>query len=169
MTSQQSALVTPLLVLLGAMGAMSLLGCGGGSSTGPPPNPGPAVAALSPNSSQQGGPAFTLSVMGSNFISGSSVQWNGSSLATTFVSSVVLTADVPASAVAGSGADSVRVMNPAPVGGASAALKFAVSCVIPSSAPASAQTRTRLGAYYFDGWSGPLTNFHFQGLRSSDH
>jgi len=161
MTSQQSSIVTPLLVLLGAM---SLLGCGGGSSTGPPPNPGPAVAALSPNSSQQGGPAFTLSVVGSNFISGSSVQWNGSSLATTFVSSTLLTADVPASAVAGPGADAVRIVNPAPGGGASAALNFAVPCVIPSSAPASAQTRTRLGAYYFDGWSGPLTNFHFQGL-----
>jgi hypothetical protein len=164
MTSQQSSIVTPLLVLLGAMGAMSLLGCGGGSSTGPPPNPGPAVAALSPNSSQEGGPAFTLSVVGSNFISGSSVQWNGSSLATTFVSTALLTADVPASVVAGPGADAVRVVNPAPGGGTSAALNFAVPCVIPSPAPASAQTRTRLGAYYFDGWSGPLTNFHFQGL-----
>jgi len=131
MTSQQRPIVTPLLVLLGAMGAMSLLGCGGGSSTGTPPNPGPAVAALSPNSSQQGGPAFTLSVVGSNFISGSSVQWNGSSLATTFVSSALLTADVPASAVAGPGADAVRVVNPAPGGGASAALNFAVPCGIP--------------------------------------
>jgi hypothetical protein len=46
--------------------------------------------------------------VGSNLISGSSVQWNGSSLATTFVSSALLTADVPASAVAGPGADAVR-------------------------------------------------------------
>ena len=44
------------------------------------------------------------------------------------------------------------------------ALTFSVPCVIASPAPAASQTRARLGAYYFDGWSGPLTNFHFQGL-----
>lgn len=30
--------------------------------------------------------------------------------------------------------------------------------------PASAQTQARLGMFYFDGWSGPLTNRHFDGL-----
>jgi IPT/TIG domain-containing protein len=163
MAAPQSSVVTPVLVLLGAM---SLLGCGGssgGGSTGPP-NPVPAIEAISPNSSQQGGPSFTLSVVGSNFISGSSVQWNGSSLPSTFVSNALLTADVPASTIAGPGPDAVTVVNPAPGGGVSAVLNFAVPCVIPSSAPASGQSRARLGAYYFDGWSGPLTNFHFQDL-----
>jgi hypothetical protein len=37
-------------------------------------------------------------------------------------------------------------------------------CSVASATSASAQTRVRLGAYYFDGWSGPLTNFHFGGL-----
>ncbi len=37
-------------------------------------------------------------------------------------------------------------------------------CSVASATSASAQTRVRLGAYYFDGWSGPLTNFHFDGL-----
>src|SRR5450755_4176465 len=74
MTSRQSLIVTPVLVLLGAM---SLLCCGsgsgGGTSTGHATKraPAPTVAALSPNSSQQGGSAFTLSVVGSNFVSGS--------------------------------------------------------------------------------------------------
>ena len=155
----QSSVVTPVLVLLRAM---NLLGCGGGSSsrgsTGPP-NPAPAIDAISPNSSQQGGPSFTLSVVGSNFISDSSVQWNGSNLPTTFVSNALLTAAVPASAIAAPGPDAVTVVNPAPGGGASAMLNFAVPCVIPCSAPASGQTSARLGAYYFDGWSGP--RFHF--------
>ena len=30
--------------------------------------------------------------------------------------------------------------------------------------PASGQTRARLGMYYFDGWSGPLTNNGFHGM-----
>ncbi len=37
-------------------------------------------------------------------------------------------------------------------------------CSVAGATSASAQTRVRLGAYYFDGWSGPLTNFHFDGL-----
>ena len=167
MAPRQRSRATPVLVLLGTM---SLLGCGGGNSGGPgntstgPSNPVPSIAAISPNSSQQGGPAFTLSVVGSNFISSSTIQWNGNSLATTFVSDALLTAEVGATAIAGSGPDAVTVVNPSPGGGASTALNFAVPCVIPSSAPAAAQTSARVGAYYFDGWSGPLTNFHFQGL-----
>src|SRR5580658_764750 len=115
--ARQSSIVAAVLVLLGAM---SLSGCGGGSgggSTGPP-NPVPAIAAISPNSSQQGGPSFTLSVVGSNFISDSTVQWNGSGLSTTFVSDALLTAAVPASAIAGPGPGAVTVVNPAPGGGA---------------------------------------------------
>src|SRR5208283_299741 len=150
--------------LVSAYSLCFLNACGGGSSTSLPPNPVPSIAAVSPNSSKLGGPGFTLSVVGSNFISSSSVQWNGSGLPTTFVSSALLTAVIPASAVTGAGLDSVTVVNPAPGGGASPSLNFAVPCVIASPAPASAQTRARLGAYYFDGWSGPLTNFHFQGL-----
>ena len=154
------------ILLLACLSAIGQFGCGGGGSgggvTGPPPNP-PSIEAVSPNSSQQEGPAFTLSVVGSNFTAASSVQWNGTSLPTTYVSNALLTANVPASAVADSGPDEVTVVNPAP-GGASNVLNFAVPCVIASSAPAAGQTKARVGAYYFDGWSGPLTNFHFQGL-----
>jgi hypothetical protein len=39
-------------------------------------------------------------------------------------------------------------------------------CTIADAAAPSAQTRARLGAYYFDGWSGPLTHEHFNGLVS---
>lgn len=145
-----------------------LAACGGGGSGGgpppPPPNPVPTVAAISPNSSEQGGAGFTLSVVGSNFIAASQVQWSGTALATTFVSSQLITAQVPAASVAAAGPDSVSVINPAPGGGTSGALAFTVPCPIPAPAAASTQTSARLGAYYFDGWSGPLTNFHFAGL-----
>jgi hypothetical protein len=155
-------------LIIGPLIAFGLLGCGGsGSSTSAPPgplNPLPVIVALSPNSSKQGGPLFTLSVVGSNFISGSNVKWNARSVPTTFVSGTLITADIPASALAGAGPDTVTVVNPTPGGGASNALNFSVPCVIAPPAPASTQTRARLGAYYFDGWSGPLTNVHFQGL-----
>lgn len=122
-----------------------------------------SINALSPNSSLQGGGAFTLSVVGANFTSGSMVQWNGNPLTTTFVNSQLVTAAVPASAVSKSGEDVVTVANPAS-GIVSNSLTFTVPCVIEATGGASGQTRARVGAYYFDGWSGPLTNFHFEGL-----
>ena len=136
--------------------------CGGGTSA---PHlhsgPSPAVAAISPNSSTQGGPAFTLSVVGSNFTANSIVQWNGAAQPTTFVSKNLVTAAIPAGEVVAPGPDNVAVVD---TGATSNALSFAVPCVIPTLGGSSQQTRARLGAYYFDGWSGPLTNFHFQGL-----
>ena len=146
-----------------------LLDCGGSAAgngnvgTGPT-NPIPGISAISPNSSEQNGAGFTLSVVGSNFLTSSAVQWNGTSLATTFVNNQLLTAAAPASAVTNPGTTNVTVSNPAPGGGNSTSLTFTVPCPIPAPATASAQTKARLGAYYFDGWSGPLTNFHFQGL-----
>jgi hypothetical protein len=144
-------------------------GCGGSPSTAPGnpnpnPNPVPAIQAISPNSSEPAGPDFTLSVVGSSFIPESAVQWNGTKLQSTFLNSALLTAQVPASALLASGPDSVSVVSPGPGGGTSNSLDFAVPCVIDPPAPASLQTKARVGAYYFDGWSGPLTNFHFAGL-----
>jgi hypothetical protein len=152
-----------------AFACLWLLSCGGGGggNTGPPPpppNPSPTTMAISPNSSDQGGAAFTLSVVGSNFISSSHVMWNGSTMATTFVNDQLLTASIPASAVVAAGSDRVTVLNPAPGGGSSSALNFSVPCPLPATAPAASQNKARVGAYYFDGWSGPLTNFHFAGL-----
>lgn len=152
-------------VILASLAAMSIIGCGGGGYTTPPPNnPTPSIVALSPNSSEQGGPGFTLSVVGSNFISASAIQWNGRSLQTTAVTSNLLTADTPASAVSGPGPYAITVSNPTPGGGTSNSLNFAVPCVIALPGPAATQTRARVGAYYFDGWAGALTRVHFNGL-----
>jgi hypothetical protein len=154
-------------VLLPLLAAMSLFGCGGGSISSPPPappNPVPSVAAISPNSSEQGGPGFTLSVVGSNFVPSATIHWNGVGLQTTFVNTLLVTTDVPASAVAGPGPDTIKVSNPAPGGGVSNSLDFAVPCVIAPPAPGATQTRARVSAYYFDGWAGPLTRVHFEGL-----
>jgi inosine-uridine nucleoside N-ribohydrolase len=95
-------------------------------------NPVPSLTSISPNSTTVGGPAFTLTVNGTNFVSGSVVQVNGSNRTTTLVSSSQLTASIPASDLASAGTLSVTVVSPAPGGGASAALTFTVNNPVPS-------------------------------------
>lgn len=145
------------------LGSLSICtACGGGTSAAPGHSgPTPTVAAISPNSSTQGGPGFTLSVVGSNFTASSVIQWHGAAQPTTFVNNNLLTAAIAAGQVAAPGPDEISVVDS---GATSNALDFTVPCVIPPQGGSSQQTRARLGAYYFDGWSGPLTNFHFQGL-----
>jgi hypothetical protein len=92
-----------------------------------PDNPVPAISSLSPSSATAGGSAFTLTVDGSDFVTGSVVQWNGSSRTTTFVSSTQLTAAIPAADIATAGTAQVTVFNPAPGGGTSNAQTFTIT------------------------------------------
>ena len=73
-------------------------------------NPPPRITALAPSSITAGAPQFTMSVTGTNLFNGTTVQWNGQGLATTFVSTTQLTAVVPASAVAAPGTASVTAI-----------------------------------------------------------
>jgi hypothetical protein len=106
---------------------------GGGTSTSlsfainPAPNPAPAITSLSPSGTMIGGPAFTLTVTGSQFVSGSQVLWNGAALATTYVSSTSLAAQVPASDLSSASTATVAVQTPAPGGGTSSNLTFTIS------------------------------------------
>src|SRR6266542_2484687 len=68
-------------------------GGGGGGGT-------PWLDGISPTSVVAGAPGFTLTVSGSGFTAGSSVQWNGSSRATTYVSPYQLTGQITAAAIA---------------------------------------------------------------------
>src|SRR5439155_12625868 len=54
-----------------------VLGGTSGDQTFTITNPVPTLASLSPSSAGVGGAASTLTVNGSNFVSGSSVRWNG--------------------------------------------------------------------------------------------
>ncbi len=72
----------------------------------------PAITGISPTFVTAGGPAFTLTVSGSNFVSGSKVRWNGSDRVTTFVSATQLRAAILAADVATAGTASVTVFNP---------------------------------------------------------
>ncbi|MDN5864520.1 MAG: PQQ-binding-like beta-propeller repeat protein [Gammaproteobacteria bacterium] len=98
------------------------------------PNPVPSLTSLSPGSVAPGSGAFTLTVHGTGFVSGSTVNWNGAERETNFVSSTQLTAEILATDVETSGESSVTVFNPEPGGGTSNSLAFTVQYETPTIA-----------------------------------
>ncbi|HLK05345.1 MAG TPA: hypothetical protein VKT53_12965 [Candidatus Acidoferrum sp.] len=103
---------------------------GGGvsnSSTFAVDNPAPTATSLNPAFATAGGAAFSLTVTGTNFVSSSTVEWNGISQTTAFVSGTELQAQISAADIASAGSASVTVSTPAPDGGTSNALSFAIN------------------------------------------
>ena len=97
-----------------------------GSKTFTINNPVPTITTLSPSSATHGGAAFTLTVTGTNFVSTSTVRWNGSNRTTTFVSATKVTAAITAADIATAGSANVTVNNPTPGGGISGASTFTI-------------------------------------------
>src|SRR5206468_1559577 len=95
-------------------------------------NAGPTISSLSPASALFGGADFTLTVNGSGFMSGSTVQWSGAPRTTTFVSATQLTAAITAADIASAGTASVTVVTPAPGGGTSGAQTFSINNPAPA-------------------------------------
>jgi hypothetical protein len=85
-------------------------------------NPTPAISSVSPSTFNTG--SFTLTVHGSQFVSGAQVLFGGSALATSFVSSTQLTAT---GSEASAGTFGVTVNNPNPGGSASGSLSVTVT------------------------------------------
>ena len=91
-------------------------------------NPVPLInQPLAPMTAAPSGSGFTLTVNGTEFVSDSVVNWNGTALATTFVTDSQLTATVPASDIAAPATNAVTVTNPAPGGGTSNVMYFDVA------------------------------------------
>lgn len=91
--------------------------------------PVPAITGISPTSIAAASPEFTLTITGTNFFSGSVVQWNGAARPKTYVSSTVLEATIPAADVANVGVAHITVVNPAPGGGTSNQRAFFTSAL----------------------------------------
>ncbi len=72
----------------------------------------PTITLISPNSVVAASPGFTLSVVGTNFVSGSVVRVNGIVRTTTFVDASHLTAAIPASDIVNPGTLSITVLDP---------------------------------------------------------
>ena len=89
--------------------------------------PAPSIQALSPNAVAPGSAAFTLTVLGNNFLPSSVVRLGGNDRATAFVSGSVLQTQLLASEVANAGTLKVTVATPGPAGGETTALDLTVT------------------------------------------
>ena len=123
------------LSLLGFSSILFIVGCGGGTSGSggsggntniPTPNPPPAIASISPTTATANGGSITLTVNGLLFIPTSQIEWNGTALATTYVNSGQLTAQIPAANLTTAGFANVNVANPAPGGGQAQSQVFSI-------------------------------------------
>ncbi|MGA7552420.1 MAG: IPT/TIG domain-containing protein, partial [Candidatus Acidiferrales bacterium] len=100
----------------------------------------PVICSISPASVVAGASAFTLSVVGAGYSSGSTVDWNGSSRTTTFVSANALQAQITATDVAKAGTAAVTVTGGG--GGASAPVNFVISPTPPATPTITSVTPT---------------------------
>ncbi len=109
---------------------------------------------VSPSSTSPSGSSFTLTARGSGFVSGATINWNGTPLATTFVSVDQLTATVPASDIATPSTASVTVTNAPPGGGTSNVMYFTVT---------NAVSTLQFAAFNSPAQSAPLVAADFNG------
>ena len=100
----------------------------------------PMITSMSPTSAVVGGDSFVLTLKGHNFVTGSVVRWNQTSLPTTFVSTSELQALVSRANLTTAGNIAVTVSNPGTDGGTSDAFTFplmyppaTLSLLVPSS------------------------------------
>jgi hypothetical protein len=82
---------------------------------------------LIPDAVSPDGQQFTLTANGTGFLSTSTIDFNGTALATTFVSSKQLTAVVPAADISTASTASITIVNPSPGGGKSNAVYLPIS------------------------------------------
>ena len=101
---------------------------GGGESAVKPFTvyPLPTLTGLSPSEAVAGSAAVTVTLTGTNFVSGSVARFGATNLTTTFVLATQLKAIIPTSLLANAGTYSVTVVNPAPVKGTSNPQTFLV-------------------------------------------
>lgn len=92
--------------------------------------PGPPITSLLPDSADAGDPGFLLSVIGSEFVDGAVVRWDGSARPTTFVSEFEVDAAIDDLDLVAGKTVQVTVRNPN--GGISNALPFTINNPLPS-------------------------------------
>src|SRR6266851_2289728 len=93
--------------------------------------PAPFTKSLSPTSAAVGSGAFNLVVTGTNFLTCSAIQWNGTGQATNYLSDTQLSTLIPAMDLTSAGTAQVTVFtppqgNPPQGGGTSGAISFTV-------------------------------------------
>jgi len=121
-------------------------------------NPVPGITNLSPASAMAGAAGQTLTINGTNFVSTSTVTYNGAARAATFVSPTQVTITLSTSDQATAGSYPIEVSNPAPGGGASSAVNFTVLGPAVSLTPASLTFASQLSGTTSTAQPVTLTN-----------
>lgn len=122
-----------------------------GTATVAVSNPAPTVSAMAPTTAAATSPAFILTVTGTGFVAGTTVQWNGAAVPTTVVSTTQVTAGIPAADILAAGSAAVTVFTPAPGGGTAGAQTFAISAApnpSPTLASLAPSSKTAGGAAF---------------------
>ena len=103
-------------------------------------NPIPKITKFNPASALAGAATFNLTVIGTNFVAGSVIAFNGTKETTHYTSATSLWCQIPATAIVKAGSYAVTVANPAPGGGSGAPLEFPVNNPLPKPAKLSPAT-----------------------------
>ena len=82
--------------------------------------PAPTVTSLVPNTKVNGSANFTLTVNGANYISGSTIYWGTTALATNYISPTGLSATITTALLGAAGTVQVKVQNGTLASGTSA-------------------------------------------------
>ena len=91
-----------------------------------PVNPVPVLSGLTPRQANAGSGNLSVTIIGSNFVNGARVRWNGAERQTTFINGGQLTAVFTAEDLRRPGTFPITIVNPAPGGGFSNAIGFPV-------------------------------------------
>jgi outer membrane protein assembly factor BamB len=97
------------------------------------PLPPLALNSISPSTVVTGGAGFVVTALGQGFVPNAVIQWNGSALATTYVSESQLQAQIPAANITAAGTAVVTVQNSVATGGTSSALTLKVQAPSPDA------------------------------------
>ena len=121
------------LLLLTALGTLTFLGCSGSSTSTADSSAintssnKPVISAMFPATTYAGSSAQTLTLVGSGFVNGATVSFNGVSRPAVFVSATHLTAELTTAEQATAGTYSVTVNNPDSTGGSSSSRDFTLT------------------------------------------
>jgi outer membrane protein assembly factor BamB len=121
------------------------------------PVPPLTLSSVFPSIVSAGGSAFTLTAVGLSFAPGAVIQWNGTALATSQVSSSELRATVPATDIATTGSASITVQNSSGTGGTSMSLPVSIQNPAPD-AVALQITPDHAGVINFNSMSFPASS-----------
>jgi endo-1,3-1,4-beta-glycanase ExoK len=89
-------------------------------------HPQPSLSSISPSTAVIGGAVLSLTVEGSNFVSGAVAGWDGADRATTVESNSRVVMEILPEDIAAPGTAQITVFNPGPGGGTSNSLAFRI-------------------------------------------